>query len=203
MSRTSLKKRAVVFASLLALVALVMPITASAASWGVVGSTHDLDQGAGGSGLTFLSTDATIGWGCGGFSLHANVTSAAVLTIQSGTFTNCMGAGSLGTPCTTTVTGTFPWQATGITTTNIQIHNVNLHILYENTPGNVTACPANGIVVNLTGTLASPNHTHWIAAQHEAVFVNATGLVGHSAIGDKPMALNGTLRDTAQTLVLS
>jgi hypothetical protein len=197
------KKSMLVFAGVLALAAFVMPSVASAASWGVVGSTHDLDQGTAGNGLNFISTDATIGSGCGGTSLHANVTNAGTLTIQSGTFTNCMGTGSLGLNCTTTVTGTFPWQATGLTTTNIQIHNVNAHVLYENTPGNPTACQAAGVVVTVTGTLASPNHTHWIAAQHEAVFVNATGLVGHSPIGDKPVSINGTLRDTSQLLTLS
>jgi hypothetical protein len=196
------KDGVLVFAAMVLLAAFAMPSMTWAASWGAVGTTHDLDQVAG-NGLAFTTTDGTIGWGCAGFSLHAFVASAAALTVQSGTFTNCMGTGAAGTPCTTTLTGTFPWRATGLSTTNIQIHNVNVHIRYENTPGNATNCPTGGMVLTLTGTLASPNHTHWNATTRTAAFVNATGLSGDSALGPKPVRIDGTITDRAHTLVLS
>jgi hypothetical protein len=196
------KKSLLIFAAVLSLAAFAMPSMASAASWGVVGSTHDLDQ-IPGNGLAFTSTDGTIGSGCAGTSLHAFVTSAAALTVQSGSFTNCMGTGAAGTPCTTTVTGTFPWTAVGTTTTNIQINTVNAHVRYENTPGNATACPANGVVVTVTGTLASTGHTHWNSTTRTATFVNATGLIGDSALGPKTLRIDGALTDRAHTLTLS
>lgn len=186
----------------LSLAALAMPSVASAASWGVVGSTHDLDQ-LPTNPLVFISLDGTLGVNCAGFTLHASVTSPTVLTVTGGTFTNCMGSGSLGTPCSTTFVGRFPWQATGLTTTNIQIHNIHATLLYENTPGNATACPLNGVTATSTGTLASPNHIHWIGASHRETFVNATGLAVHSVVGSLPMSINGSLTDRSETLTLS
>lgn len=196
------KKSVLLFAAALSLAAFVMPSVASAASWGVVGSTHDLTS----SDLRFTNHDGSLGSSCALAALHANVASAGTLTVQSGAFTGCMGTGSVGVACTTTPVGTFPWQATGITTTNIQIHNVVVNVVYETTPGNATPCAIPGAVVTLTGTLASPNHTHWLAASHHLKLNDATGLVAHApalGVAGQPVTINGTIRDTQQTLTLS
>jgi hypothetical protein len=201
MSRLS-KKVLLVLACVLPLPASAMPSIASAANWGVVGTTHDLDQ-LPTNPLAFISTDGTLGVNCAGFSLHATVTSTAVLTVTAGTFANCMGTGSLGTPCTTTFAGRFPWQTTGLSTTNIQIHNIHATVLYENTPGNATACPLNNVTATTTGTLASPNHIHWIGVSHRETFINATGLIIHSVLGSLSMSISGSLTDRGETLTLS
>lgn len=196
------KKSVLLFASALALAAFAMPSMASAASWAVVGSTHDFDQ-LPANPVRFLSTDGTIGSSCAGTSMHLNVAGVAVLTVLSATFTGCMGTGLDGTPCTTTPAGKFPWQATGLSTTNVQIHNVEVTILFENTPGSPTACPANGLFMTMTGTLASANHTHWDATTHTLTFVNATGLLGHVLGMPLPMRVDGSLTDRQHTLTLS
>ena len=196
------KKGLLVFASVLALAAFVTPSMASAASWGG-GATHVLDS----SDLNFINHAASLGSSCKVNTLHSVVSSAAVLTVTAATFSGCMGLGTTGGQCTTTpVAGGLPWTATGLSTTNIQIHNINVTVTYANTPGNPTACPIAGVPVTVTGTLASPGHTHWDALAHQVTLFNATGVVAHSAalgVAGQPVTINGTIRDRTQTLTLS
>jgi hypothetical protein len=197
MLRKLSKRVVLVVAGVLASAAFVGPSVSSAASWGVVGSTHVLGtpdlQISVGPPLSF-------GWQCKSNQLHSVVTSAAALSVTAASFSGCMGTASA-VNCTTTPTATgFPWTVTGLTTTNIQIHNIHVTVQFENTPGNATAC-ANPGFVTLTGTLASSSHTHW--AGHEVTFVNATGPIAHTAAGNLPVIINGTLFDTSGTLTLS
>jgi hypothetical protein len=47
--------------------------------------------------------------------------------------------------CTATLTPTgFPWTATATSTTNIQIHGINIDVVVENTPGNPVLCQFTG-----------------------------------------------------------
>jgi hypothetical protein len=199
MLRKLLKRVVLAVVGVLACAAFGGPSVSSAASWGVVGSTHVLDS----PNLTFsIGAPINGGWQCQINQLHSVVTSAAVLSVTAATFGGCMGTGnSINCTLTPTTTG-FPWTVTGLTTTNIQIHNVHATVLFENTPGNPTACGTPGFMT-WTGTLASPGHTHWIGAGHEILFVNATGLVAHTAAGNLPFVINGTLFDTSGTLTLS
>jgi hypothetical protein len=198
MLRKLSKRVVLVVVGVLGCAAFVGPSVSSAASWGVVGSTHVLDS----PDLSF-SIGAPINGGsqCKSNQFHSSVLSAAVLTVTAANFAGCMGTGMNGVNCTTTPTGTgFPWTVTGLTTTNIQIHNIHVTVQFENTPGNATACAIPGFVT-LTGTLASPGHTHW--AGHEVSFVGATGPIGHTAAGNLPAVVTGTLFDTSGTLTLS
>ena len=108
------------------------------------------------------------------------------------------------TNCTSTVSPTgLPWQATAVTTTNIQIHNVDLDVLFENTPGAGSACPLLGASVRLTGTLTGgvwdPSAT---GANRRITFNEADGLTGHSEQlgGAAPWFTTGAFRDTTATL---
>jgi hypothetical protein len=196
------KKGVLLFAGVLAFAAFAMPSMASAASWGVVGSTHVLDS----PNLQFVDTNASLGGAgstCGVNQFHTVVSSSSVLTVTATNFSNCMGLGAA-VNCTTTPTGTsFPWSATGVTTTNIQLSKVHVTVIFENTPGNATACALPG-AVTLSGTLASPGKTHWDALAHQVTTLAATGLVANTSLttGDST-TISGTLRDTSQTLVLS
>jgi hypothetical protein len=195
------KKGVLLFGVVLMVCAFVVPSMASAASWGVIGSTHVLDS----SDLSFLghTTSGTLGEVCADSQFHVDVRSAAILTITSASFKNCMGIGTLGTNCTVTRTSTrFPWSATGASTTNVQIHDVHIDVKYENTPGNASTCALSGALFTWTGTL---NSGSWNAATHSVTFTNATGLVATSASlpGVANVTVSGTIRDTAQTLTLT
>ena len=115
MFKKASKRFVLVVLGVLALAAFVMPSMVSAASWETTGSSHTLTS----SDLRFINGDGTLGSICAATTLQSTVTSTAVLSVTAGTFTNCMGTGAMGTPCTTTPVGKFPWQATGISTTDI------------------------------------------------------------------------------------
>jgi hypothetical protein len=194
------KKGALLFVGGL-LAAFVMPSMASAASWGTVGSTHVLDS----PNLFINDTNPALGgagWSCAVNQLHSVVNSVSVLTVTATTFSGCMGIGAA-VNCTVTERGTgFPWVASGVSTTNIQIGNFHVTLIYENTPGNATACSLPGDQT-VFGTLASPNRTHWDSIAHQLTFLAATGLQFNTSLttGDSS-TFSGTLRDTSQTLVL-
>jgi hypothetical protein len=197
MLRKLSKRVVLVVVGVLACAAFVGPSMASAASWEVAGTNHVLDS----PDLQF-SVGAPLSGGsqCKSNQFNSTVTSTAVLSITSASFAGCMGTGN-SVNCTTTPTATgFPWAATGLTTTNIQIHNIHVTAIFENTPGNPTACATPG-AITLTGTLASSGHTHW--SGHEATFLNATGPIAHTAAGNLPAFVSGTLFDTSGTLTLS
>jgi hypothetical protein len=190
-------KSVLLFGVMLAVCAFV-PSLASAASWSPVNSAHTLSA----PGLSFLAHTGPLGAAgssCASVTFGTDVASANTLTITNGTFTNCMGTGGAAN-CTATVVGTgFPWQATATSTTNVQIHNVNVDILFENTPGNPTACAGAGAKVLLTGTLTGGS---WRSATNTAVLTNAQGLTAHY-LGtglSSSTTVNGTISDNAGTL---
>ena len=199
MSKLS-KKSLLLFSGVLAVCALAAPM-ASAASWAPIGTTHVLSS----ADLSFTATGALgqLGSSCADSEFHVDVTSAAVLTITGAAFRNCMGTFAAAN-CTLTMNPTgLPWRATAITTTNVQIHGVDVDVLFENTPGNPTACAVNGASVRLTGTLTSgtfdPSAT---GANRRVTFNHADGLTSHSAqLGGPTQAfVTGAFRDTAGTL---
>jgi hypothetical protein len=102
---------------------------------------------------------------------------------------------------TATPTG-FPWTATAVTTSNIQIHGFDVDLQFENTPGNPTGCAVN-FSSRLTGTLTGgtwdPSAT---GANRRITFEHDDGLTSHSAQlgGPTPMFVTGTFRDTQATL---
>jgi hypothetical protein len=193
------KKGAVVFGAVLAVCAFVVPSMASAASWGVVGSEHTLtatDLGF----LVNLGASGTIGTTCKDSSFTVTVGSAAALEITTASFNNCTGQGTLGTGCPATAKGTnFPWTVTGITTTNVQIHGVDIDANLG-----AAGCMAPGGAARVTGTLTGGI---WNATLHTVTLPAAgTGLVGHlTGFGTFPIAITGprTVIDRQGTLTLS
>lgn len=194
------KKGILLFAGAMAICAFVLPSVASAASWGVVGSHHVLDS----STLGFTSgTAGGVVSNCNASSFTANVSSAANLEITTGRFGgHCTATGpGIGT-CTATASGTrFPWTATAVTTSNIQIHGVHIDILFENTPGTAT-CAGAGATITLTGTLSNGNWTGNVS--HSLDFNNSEGLTAHSAMfGSNPATARGLITDTQNTLTVT
>jgi hypothetical protein len=186
------KRSMLLFAGVMALAAFV-PSMASAASWGVVGSEHTLDS----PDLQFSMAGAVPGGSsCAVSQFTVDVRSAAVVTITSATFDNCVGTGANGTGCTVTAKATkLPWTATGTTTDTIQIHGVHVDVKFS-----AAGCTFANADITWTGTLTGGT---WDPLAHQVTFVADSGLVSHSALGSTPASVTGTIRDTQQTLTLS
>jgi hypothetical protein len=191
------KKGLLLFAGAMAICAFVMPSVASAASWGTVGTEHTLDS----PNVGFTSTTAlgAVVSSCTRSSFTTDVASASRLVITNGTFggtcTATVGASGL---CNTTATGTrFPWVATAVTTSNIQIHGVHIDVKFDQSAAGT--CPAALVGQNLTitGTLGSGAWTGNAVGQREIIYTNAEGLVSHSALGvNQTITARGTFGAT-------
>ncbi len=193
------KKGVLLFVAAMALCAVAMPSMASASSWGVVGSEHTLD-----SSFPFGFTAPALGFSsdCTRSQLTIRVVSTANVEIDSANLTGCTATGSAASVglCTVTSTSTnLPWTATAVTTSNIQIHGVNLDVTYENHPGS-TACVVSGLKQQITGTLTGIRW-HGNGATRTLELNGADGLVTHSVVGNNvPITTTGTLFDTQATL---
>jgi hypothetical protein len=195
------KKSVMLFVGVMAVAAFAMPAMASAANWGIVGSAHTLTS----TNLSFNVAAIGAGSSCADSQFNADVRSAAVLTVTSATFTSCTGTGGA-VHCAATVRGTnFHWSGTGLTTTDIRINGVNVDVLFEQKPGDPTACGQFAGNVSLTGTLGTgaAGATVWDAAAHQVTITGAEGLTAHGSFGSLPATVTGTIRDSAQTLTLS
>jgi hypothetical protein len=198
-----LSQRSLLLFGVMLVVCAFVPSMASAASWFQVGTTHQLVA----PNLQFTAHTSPlggdIGWRCNASEFDADVVSTNTLEITDGRFVDCHGLFATVTAnCTLTMRGTnFPWTATATSTTNIQIHGLNVDILFDNTPGNPTACPALGAKTLLTGTLTGGS---WNPATNEAFLVNETGLTNHflglGVANFSEVTVTGTIRDTVGTL---
>ena len=194
------KKGALLFAGAMAVCAFALPAAASASSWGPFNLHTTLHS----PNLGFTSTlFAPTTSSCTQSSFTAKVTSAADLQITAGslgglcTFVSSLGPGT----CTMTTAPTFPWTATAVTTSNIQIHRVNLGITFENRPGG-TECraPFNGSTAAITGNLSGGNWTSNATATMD--FNNSEGLLFHSSLGvNAPITTRGFLDATGALTV--
>jgi len=195
------KKSVLLFAAAMALCAFAMPSMASASSWGVVGSEHTLD-----GTLGFVNDGQGVSSDCARVQVTVDVTSTAAIEITGATFSGCTATGAAVGTCTVTSTGTnFPWTATARTTSDIQIHGVNIDVFFENHPGSA-ACGAAGVPLRITGTLTGARWTGNVT--HEIDFPSGTGgasgLFSHSALGNgSAITVTGTLSDTQQTLTVT
>ncbi len=193
------KKSALLFVATMALCAFAMPSIASASSWGTIGTHHTLDSS---SPAGFTAPALGISSDCARSQFTVRVTSTANVEIDSANTTGCTitsGAGAFGL-CTLTETSTnLPWTATAVTTSNIQIHGVNIDVTLENHPGS-TACVGNGLKLQFTGTLTGIRW-HGNGATRTLELNGADGLVIHSSIGNNiPITTTGTVFDTQGTL---
>jgi adhesin HecA-like repeat protein len=196
------KKIALLFGAVLAVCAFAAPM-ASAASFFQVGTTHQLTSNDLGFSQA-IGGGLTTGLSCATTQFDSDVTSAAVLTITGGRLDNCRGTG-IAAGCTVTATGTkFPWTATAPTTASIQIHGIHVDVRYETAPGGATPC--NALLHNqnvtwtgtLTGGVFDPSA---IGTNRRITFVNASGIVSHSALANGAATLfSFSLRDPAGTL---
>jgi hypothetical protein len=196
------RKGILLFAAVLVVCAFATSM-ASAASWAVIGTTHQLFS----NNLSFtIESPLNIGSSCANSEFDADVASASTLEITGGRFLNCRGT-NLAAGCTVTATGTrFPWTATAPTTTNIQIHGIHVDVRFEQPPENPNGCSflVVGQDVTLTGTLTGGSFDpSSIGANRRVTFNNASGTVAHSsALGSNGALVNGTITDTTATLNL-
>ena len=201
------KKGVLLFAAAMAFCAFMMPAAASALSWGGVGTHHVLDS----PNVGFTSTGAVgrIISSCTSSSFTSNVSSAANLEITATSFGGTCTASfpdlAATGVCNVTATGTsLPWTATARTTSDIQIHGVNIDVVFDQTA--TTTCPAavTGAALRITGTLTGGAWTGNSANQHEIILQDEEGLVSHSALGNGvQVTARGTFRDTSQSLTVS
>ncbi len=195
------KKGALLFVAAMALCAFAMPSMASASSWGTVGSHHTLNSTA---VVGFTAPALGTSSDCATTTFTATVTSTANVEIDSGSFTGCTATGGAATvgKCTATATPTnFPWTATAVTTSNIQIHGVNVDVTFENHPGS-SACIAAGLKLQITGTLTG---ARWDGNTAHSINLNgADGLVAHGGpISPTPVVTTGTVTDAQETLIVT
>ena len=138
---------------------------------------------------------------CAGASFTGRVASAANLEITASTFTGCTcAAPAFGALCAATLLGTFstPWTATAVTTSDIQIHGVDIDTALENHPAGGSCGTLVGQTLRITGTLSG---ARWLGnASHQVELTGATGLVGHSAFGLAALTLTGTITDQQESL---
>jgi len=193
------KKSMLLFVSAMALCAFAMPSMASASSWGVVGSHHTLDSSSPvGFNAPALGTTSD----CARNQFTITVTSTANVEIDSANFTGCTATGAAASVgfCTATSTSTnLPWTATAVTTSNLQIHGVNIDVTFENHPGS-TACVGAGLKLQITGTLSG---LRWEGngAVRAINLLGGTGLMAHSIAGNGiPFTTTGTVFDTQASL---
>jgi hypothetical protein len=134
------------------------------------------------------------------------VRSAAALTVTSATFRACTATGpNIGT-CTVTANTTphsIDWNVTGVTTSDVRINSVHVDVTFENPVGQTDCTNVNGASITITGTLTGGRWTGNGANQHEVNFTNAEGLSSHGPTGTSTLTINGTFRDTTQTLTLT
>ena len=198
------RKVVLLFAGVLALGAFVMPSLASASSWGAVGSHHVLTS----SNIGFLTHTAALGQitsRCTASSFTFRVISTADAQITSGTFGgNCTWSGPGIGDCTVTMALTgLPWTATAVTTSNIQIHGVDIDLTFEQPPaGGCVNFP--GQRLRITGTLTGGQWLGNGAGQHGIEFDNDHGLASHSAaLGTSQLTVSGTFTDETHSLTLT
>ena len=197
-------KSVALFAGAMAVCTFAMPSMASASSWGTVGTHHTLTT----TNLGFNSDLVGATSMCTTASFTARVTSAANLKITTASFAGCTSAAPIfGATCTTTWTGTsFPWTATAVTTSNIQIHGVNVDAFHENHPGGGTACGVfTGQTFKITGTLAGARW-HGNSGGRIIELAGSTGLVLHLPVafgGSQALTPTGTLTDVQETLTVT
>jgi hypothetical protein len=105
-----------------------------------------------------------------------------------------MGDVGSGAGCTLTWVGTnFPWRATAVDTTRIEIHGVDIDVSFETTPNTNNECANNGLNIRLTGT-ATISYT---PAAHTFDFNGATGLFSHfPGVPNVATAARGTATPT-------
>jgi hypothetical protein len=195
-----LSQRGVLLLGVMLAVCGFVPSMASAASWSVIGTTHQLFS----PNLSFTTTlpaVGQVGWLCNGSELDADVVSANTIEITSARFSECRGTFVLNA-CTLTMTAAgLPWTATATATANVQIHGVDVGMVFENTPGNPTAC-ALPFTSTLTGTLTGGS---WNSASNELFLQHADGLTAHNAVlggVSTLVGVTGTYRDTTNTLTM-
>jgi hypothetical protein len=195
------KKAALLFAAAMALCAFTMPSIASALSWGPATSRHTLDS----PNLGFTTTTAigALSSQCSRSSFTSQVTSTQILEITTGSFGGCTWSGPNIGDCTATTVGTkFPWTATAVTTSNIQIHGVFIDVSFEQVPGQSNCQNIAGASLTFTGTLTGGNWTG--NASHSLDLSNAPGLVSHGFLGNgAALAWRGLITDTANSLTVN
>ncbi len=197
------RKGVLFLAGAMAICAFVLPPVASAASWGPLNTHHTLDSAN--IGFTSLTGGAGLTSQCSSSSFTARVLSAGDLSISAATFGGlCTQSGAAVGDCTLTTASTgFPWRATAVTTSNIQIHNINIDLRFENMPGAGNSCLANGLPLQITGTLTGGSWTGNVNPRRIDL-LNESGLVSHSALGAaNPVAVRGEITDTQGTLTVN
>jgi hypothetical protein len=196
--KTFSQRGVLLFGVMLAVCAFV-PSLASAASWFQVGTHHELFS----PNLSFTATFPIIGQAgsqCNATELTGDVVSANTIEITGAVFKDCMGTFGQSQCSATPTTNSFPWTVTATSTTNVQIHGLDVSVVFENTPGNPNACQTPG-TVRVTGTLTGGS---WNPATNE-VFLSdpqSDGLTAH-LLGtglSAPAFVTGTFRDTSGTL---
>ncbi|HEX5926570.1 MAG TPA: hypothetical protein VFY45_22260 [Baekduia sp.] len=198
--RTLLTKSVLLLAGVMTVSSFTVPSMASAASWGPLGTEHtlispDFSVDLPGPLEWYLNTS------CAQTAFTVQVRSSAALAITGATFKGCTSTGFPYGNCTATLTATnLPWTVTGVTTANIQIHNIRIDQRYAARPDGTGNCTLVGTTSNtVTGTLTGGS---WTSSQHEVKYYYGSGLASNLAFFGSATVF-ATFRDTSQSLTLT
>ena len=186
------KKSVLLFAAAMAICAFAMPSMASASSWGPVNTEHTLHT----TNFGLINDTSSISSMCSTAQFTVDVVSTAVIEITSASFTGCNWGGAIGTCTATSSCTNFPWTATARTTSDIQIHGVNINTFFEG-----AACGVPSQTLRITGTITNER---WLGnAAHSIELAGSHGLVSHFLGASSAITLTGTLTDVQETLTVT
>jgi hypothetical protein len=198
--RTSLTKYVLLLAGVITVSAFAVPSMAPAESWGPLGTEHTLN-----SPDFSIDLPGPLEWylntSCAQTTFTVQVRSPAALAITSATFKGCTATGFTYGNCTATLTATnLPWTITGVTTANVQIHNIRIDQRYDARPDGTGNCTVVGTTSNtVTGTLTGGS---WNGSQHQVTYYYGHGLASNLPFFGSATVF-ATLRDTSQSLTLT
>lgn len=183
----TMKRSLVLAAAVAAMSAIAVPSMASAANWGVVGSTHTLSS-------TNLFLDVAAGQAGAVCNVNMGATvrnpASSTLDIVSSTHLFCPGRSGYLAGCTVIgAPSNLPWTATAVSTTNIQ-----MYVKYTVTASGSCLNPGTYTLVGTVSGAWTGNGVN----QHSLQFTNASGLT----FGWQSAKLSGTVTDLQQTLTL-
>jgi hypothetical protein len=184
----------IIAVSIAALAAFVAPSAASAANWGVAGSTHSLTTVKIKYGLP---PNYENGWTCDeSYTVGVRTPLSSTLDVKNVTYSNCVGYGFEWEGCKFTAkAGKLPWTINGSSPTNaiLNVGEVSLS-------GGACFNPAFG-PYSISGSIAGGV---WSAPAHSLTYSNASSLTLNLPGGGfmKGIKYSATLVDPLKTLTL-
>jgi hypothetical protein len=194
--KKSARKGVLLFASMMALVAIAMPAAASALTWGPVNTTTALD-----GALKVTHTTQNWWFTCNThFGVKTRTPASSTLDVTSATFSSCAGGGNaLGCGFTLTATS-LPWTMPTITLSSVGLNVANVNVVMSG-----GGCGLGTGSFTMSGSLTNGV---WNAANHWVAYTDSRGfsfsIPGYGVwVAPPTLRVDGTLVNTTHVLTLA